>query len=111
MFHIFGQSFLFIRIIFISTLSIMANKRSLKHCINLVCEELFAECVAATVYGHSNHQDNAEDLLHTIIRIQADYTSRVSHPEPGIPARVYYSKLRESFSEQVNEVLDHIANL
>ena len=36
----------------------MANKRTLKHSINLVCGDLFAECVAARLYG--NRGDDCE---------------------------------------------------
>jgi len=36
------------------------------------------------------------------------YIKRISHPEPGIPAKKYYKDLREKFSSQVNEILDQI---
>ncbi len=89
----------------------MANKRSLKHNMNLICEELFTECVAASLYGADNHKDNAEALLFTIIRVQSDFTQRVSHPEPGMEPKKYYQKLREDFSSQVGEIIDQINNL
>ena len=89
----------------------MANKRNLKHVIHLVCEELFAEGVAASLYGNENHKDNAEALLYSIVRMQEDFVRRVSHPEPGIKARAYYKTLREKFTAQVGEVADQINNL
>ena len=89
----------------------MANKRSLKRSINIICEELLIECVAASLYGNEKHQDNAEALLQSILKMQADYACRVSHPEPGMPARQYFKALRESFSAQVGEVIDQIHNL
>jgi hypothetical protein len=89
----------------------MANKRTLKRGINLVCEELFTEAVAASLYGNDVHKDNAEALLFTIVKMQSDFTCRVSHPEPGLPPKVYYKKLRENFAAQVSEFIDQINNL
>jgi hypothetical protein len=89
----------------------MANKRTLKHAINGICEELFAECIAASLYGQENHQDNAEALLYTILKTQRDFVSRVSHPEPGMPAKTFYKALRENFTSQVNEIVDQVNNL
>jgi len=89
----------------------MANKRSLKHAINLVCEELLVECVAATLYGNEKHSDNADALLYTIITVQSDFIRRVSHPEPGMKAHLYFKTLREEFAAQVSEIIDQINNL
>lgn len=89
----------------------MANKRSLKHSINLICEELFTECVAASLYGADVHQENADALLFSIIKMQSDFISRVSHPEPGMPPKKYYRDLRKKFAAQVSEIVDHINNL
>ncbi len=89
----------------------MANKRSLKRIINLICDELLSECVAASLYGNESHKDNAEALLFSIIQMQADFICRMSHPEPGMPAKQYYKTLRESFSSQTGELIDQINNL
>lgn len=89
----------------------MANKRTLKKGIHAISEELFAECVAASLYGAQGHKDNAECLLLCIIRMQNNYLSRVSHPEPGMPARKYYRDLHEKFAEQVSEIVDQIHTL
>ena len=89
----------------------MANKRTLKRIINGICEELFAEGVAASLYGMNNHNDNEEALLFTILKIQNNFISRVSHVEPGMPAKAYFKDLREKFSAQVSEVADQISNL
>ena len=50
----------------------MANKRSLKHAIKFICEELFAEAVAASLYGNEPQKEksNAEDVLASIIRLR-----------------------------------------
>ena len=89
----------------------MANKRSLKHIINGICEELFTECVAASLYGAENHKENADALLFTILKIQSNFIARVSYPEPGMTAKAYYRDLRNKFSAQVSEVVDQINNL
>lgn len=89
----------------------MANKRTLKHAINGICEELFAECVAASLYGAEDHKGNADALLFTILKIRSNYITRVSHPEPGMSAKAYYKDLREKFSAQISEVVDQINNL
>lgn len=89
----------------------MANKRSLKRAINLICEELFAEAVAASLYGNEPHKENADAVLFSIIRLQSDYLSRVSHAEPGLKAKVYFKDLREKFSAGADEIVDQINNL
>ena len=88
----------------------MANKRSLKSSINSICGELFAECVAVSVYDNCDKQ-NAYSLLRSIMRMHTDYIMRVSHPEPGMPAKKYYKKLISDFNNSVNEVVDHMKNL
>ena len=87
----------------------MANKRSLKRTIALVCEELFAECVAASLYGHN--KDSAKALLYSTVKMQNDFICRISHPEPGMPAKLYFKDLREKFVAQVSEIADQINNL
>jgi hypothetical protein len=89
----------------------MANKRSLKRVINLICDELLTECVAASLYGNDTHKDNAEALLFSIVKMQSDFICRVSHPEPGMPANRYFKDLRDKFSAQVGELVDQINNL
>ena len=89
----------------------MANKRSLKHIINLICEELFAEAVAASFYGNQPNEENAEAVLSSILRLQSNYICRISHPEPGMEAKQYYKDLREKFSIEADEIIDQINNL
>ena len=87
----------------------MANKRSLKRNINLFCEELLAECIAASLYG--NNHDGAESLIYSTIKMQSDFICRISHPEPGMPAKAYFKRLREDFVAQASEIIDQINNL
>lgn len=87
----------------------MANKRLLKRSITLICEELFAECVAASLYGHN--RDGADALIFSIVKMQDDFLSRISHPEPGMPATKYFKDLREKFASEASEIIDQINNL
>ncbi len=86
----------------------MASKRLLKQRINLICEELFTECVAASLYGQN--RDSAEALIYSTIKMRNNYIRRVSHPEPGITAKAYYKDLKEKFSAQASELLDQLNN-
>lgn len=86
----------------------MSNKRQLKHAIKLICGELFAECVAASLYGPANNEENYEALLFSIIKMQDNYISRVSHPEPGMSPAKYYKDLRDKFNAEVNDIVNQI---
>ena len=89
----------------------MANKRTLKHAINLISDELFAEAVAASLYGNDQHKGNADAVLYSILRLKRNYVTRVSHIEPGMKPRAYFKDLREKFAAEVDEIVDQINNL
>lgn len=89
----------------------MANKRDLKRGINYICSELFAECIATSIYSNNADKANADTLLKTIMRTHSDYIMRVSHPEPGMPAKKYYRSMIMSFNKDVNDIVDSISNL
>lgn len=89
----------------------MATKRDLKHSINYVCSDLFAECVAASLYNGEPNQEDVDSVISTIIVTRNDYISRVSHPEPGIKPHLYYKQLIMDFNKQVSEIIDQISNL
>lgn len=86
----------------------MANKRTLKRGIRIVCEELFTEAVAVSLYGPTHLKANAEALFLSIINTERDYVSRISHPEPGTKPKDYFKSLRENFSAQVSEYLNQL---
>ena len=87
------------------------NKRELKKSVNYICSELFAEGVAASLYSENADKDNINALLASIISIQNDFVRRISHPEPGMPAKVFYKQLIKDFNNTVSEVIDQIAHL
>ena len=86
----------------------MANKRTLKKGINVICETLFAESLAVSLYGTEENKKNADNLTAAIVKMQMHYLSRVSHPEPGMKPKQYYKDLREKFGKEVTEILDQI---
>ena len=45
----------------------MASKRTLKRAIHSICEDLFAEAIAVSLYGAKGQQGNAEALLFSIL--------------------------------------------
>lgn len=86
----------------------MANKRTLKHAIHLICEELFAEAIALSLYGAKAQQESAKELLFSIVKMEDDFIRRISHPEPGMAPKLYFKDLREKFSAQVDEIIDQM---
>ena len=89
----------------------MATKRDLKRNINYICSDLFAESVAASLYGSLKNEENLNELLSTIIIVRNDFVKRVSHPEPGIKSKLYYQKLIADFNQQVSDIIDQIGAL
>lgn len=86
----------------------MQNKRTLKKRIRVICQELFTEAVAVSLYGSQDQRERAEALLYTIVKMEDNFTMRVCHPEPGMSAKAYYDDLREKFSAQATEILDQL---
>ena len=89
----------------------MAKKRDLKQKINYISGELFAEVIAASLYGTANNPENTESLLSTIILTRNDFIKRISHPEPGMSAKEYYKQLIKDFDDRVSEIIDQIVSL
>ena len=89
----------------------MPNRRDLKRTINNMCSDVFAECVATSLYHVPTDEANVDAILKSIITIREDFISRVSHPEPGMKRKDYYNHLANSFIEQITEVIDQISNL
>ena len=86
----------------------MANKRTLKRAIHLICEDLFAEAVAVSLYGPEASRSNAEALLFSIVKMENEFVRRASHPEPGMKAKDYFKDLREKFSAQTSDIIDQL---
>lgn len=89
----------------------MANRKDLKTSINNICRDVFAECVAMSLYHGKADEENVDALLYSILAIRNDFISRISHPEPGMDKKVYFDHLANSFTEQITEIIDQISNL
>ena len=89
----------------------MSNKRDLKRTINYICGDLFTEGIAASLYGENRDNDNTEAILIAILVMHSNYIRRVSHVQPGMPAKVYFKDLKDKFSKEVNEIVDQLNNL
>jgi hypothetical protein len=72
---------------------------------------MFTECLATSISARKSSQENIEALIFSIARMQNDYISRISHPEPGMPAKQYFKVLREKFAAQASELIDQINNM
>jgi hypothetical protein len=89
----------------------MANKRDLKRTINYTCSDLFAECIAASLYSGKPVKDDVDALLKSILMVHNQFIRRVSHPEPGMEQKKYYQNLAKEFDKSVAEIVDQIANI
>ena len=89
----------------------MPNRKDLKKTINNICSDVFAECVATSLYSGKTNEDNVDSLLATILNVRNDFISRISHPEPGMRPKEYYDHLAKDFTEHISEIIDHIGNL
>lgn len=89
----------------------MANKRELKQTINYVCAELLSEAFVAGMLEKNIENENVDNLLHAIVRINQDYIRRISHPEPGMSQKKYFKDLIDGFNKDIDEAVDMIGNL
>ena len=89
----------------------MAKNRELKKGINFLCGELFAECVAIMHYQKPTEQEDVDNVMTSILKLQDDMLNRVSHLEPGMPAKQYFKKLREDMVSRTDEIVEHIKAL
>ena len=86
----------------------MANKRQLKKGINFLCGELMAETVAITHYQKPVARQDVDNVMTGILRLQDDMLNRVSHPEPGMPQKDFYKKLRTDMVHGVDDIVAQI---
>lgn len=85
------------------------KRRELKKCVNNLCGELFAECIAL---HHYEKVDKAavSNVMESILMMQADIVSRISHVEPGA-CKLFFAKLRDDLASRTNEIIDDIQAL
>lgn len=89
----------------------MANKRDLKKSINCICRELFAEGVAAYLYGPVSSEERYNEVLSSLLIMRNDFIRRISHVEPGMSPRQYFKLLKQDFERQVSDSIDQIKSI
>ena len=89
----------------------MSNRRKLKKTIGCICDALFADCIAIAMYGGKSNKDNTDAVLTSVITIRENYVRRISHPEPGMPAKAYFKDLVEKFKVEALGVIEQIESM
>ena len=89
----------------------MSSRKDIKQTVNYVCRDLFAECIAASLYNNVKNEESVNTLLSCIITLRNDFVCRISHPEPGMPPKLYYKDLILGFNKQIDEIIDQISAL
>ena len=84
----------------------MANRKQLKKSIRKITGELFADCVALSLCQQAD-RDKLEQLMQEVLNVHNDYVARISHTEPG-SVKMYYKKLKQDFTEKVNDLSERI---
>ena len=85
------------------------KRRELKKSINNLCSELFAECIALNRYENVD-KDRVANVMESILMMQADIVSRISHTQPGAN-KIFFKKLREDLIARTEEIIDDIQAL
>lgn len=85
------------------------KRRELKKCVNFLCSELFAECIALYRYERAD-KVAVSNVMESILMMQADILSRISHVEPGA-GKLFFAKLRSDLACRTNEIIDDIKAL
>ena len=86
------------------------NKRTLKKNMNYLTQELMAECLWIVHYQKNANIEDVENIIDSILIMQSEMLSRVSHPYPN-NAKQYFKKLRADFIRQTEEIIEQITNL
>ena len=85
------------------------KRRELKKCVNNLCGELFAECIALNLYEKVD-QDALTNVMESILMMQADIICRISHVQPGA-GKKFFKKLREDLFARTETIIDDIQAL
>ena len=80
----------------------MANRRRLKKAINNICSDLMLVNVVV-LQDKPQSTEKLEAIGQEILALNVEFVKRISHTEPG-SVRLFYTKLREEFSEKVRNI-------
>lgn len=86
------------------------KRREIKKDINSLCGDLLAECVALLQYKKDANKNDVENVMLTILQMQNDMISRLSHVEPG-STRLFFRKMREDLLARTEDIVEQIKAL
>lgn len=90
--------------------TIMASRRQLKRDINYVIGDIFTECLIYKELVPGTNQEEADSIIADLLRIDNEFTTRISHTEPG-NSKQYYRQLVKDFQASMNDVIDRLVKL
>jgi len=88
----------------------MASRRNLKKDISYVIGDLFTECLIYKELVPGTDKNAADELIIELLKIDDEFTTRISHTEPG-NAKQYYRTLYKDFNECIAQVTEKLVKL
>ena len=86
------------------------KRREIKKDINSLCGDLFAECIALLQYEKKLDTKDVENVMLTILEMQNDMVSRLSHVEPG-STKLFFKKMRQDLIARTEDIVEQIKAL
>lgn len=86
------------------------KRREIKKDINSLCGDLFAECIALLQYEKKPDNKDVENVMLTILEMQNDMISRLSHVEPG-STKLFFKKMRQDLIARTEDIVEQIKAL
>lgn len=80
----------------------MASRKKLKKSINNICSDLML-VYAVVLQDQPQASESLQQVGADILALNVEFVKRISHTEPG-SVRLFYTKLRQEFSEKVRNI-------
>ncbi|WP_075564712.1 hypothetical protein [Ihuprevotella massiliensis] len=80
----------------------MASRKKLKKSINNICSDLML-VYAVVLQDQPQASESLQQVGADILALNVEFVKRINHTEPG-SVRLFYTKLREEFSEKVRNI-------
>lgn len=88
----------------------MASRKNLKKVITYIVDDIATEAFLVS-YDAKGDTEAWVELFNKIFSLNNDYIARVSHKEPGMPAKKYFDVLCDSFNKDAKALLAEIEEL
>lgn len=88
----------------------MASRKNLKKDISYVIGDLFTECLIYKELVPGTDREAADSLLVDLLKIDNEFTTRISHTEPGA-AKQFYRAFYKDFNDRIQEVVAKLVKL